>query len=149
MFGCFTNFGWVPIKQIKNEIIRVLCREMMSLKCFRWKVFQIERHDQVGSSLNGRGNHMSVIFIWQRYGAYQVLKIAYQTVPNVCIHEYSGSFEVLAFEVASLFENVSYPLLMNGVSPARPIKVCQGQTHEQVSEGGGVKHTRIIDDREV
>lgn len=75
--------GWTPIKQIKDEVIRMLRNEVVALERFSRKVLEIEGYDEAGAGVDGRGNHMPVIGIRQFDGRDQVREACHQAVPNV------------------------------------------------------------------
>ncbi len=57
----FAHSGQVLVKQIKDEIVRMLRRYLVAIQLFRWKILQIESDDQTGATPNGGSQYMTII----------------------------------------------------------------------------------------
>ena len=57
----FAYSGQVLVKQIEDEVVRMLSRYLVAIQSFRWKILQIESDDQIGATLNGGSQYMTII----------------------------------------------------------------------------------------
>ena len=76
---------------------------------------------------------MPVIGVRQCDGRAQVLKPRDEAVPHMGVHQNTGSVQILWLQVRPLPENVTNPLVMDHIRPARPVQIRQRQAHEEVA----------------
>ena len=57
----FAYSGRMLVEQIEDEVVRMLSRYLVAIQLFRWEILQIESDDQIGATLNGGSQYMTII----------------------------------------------------------------------------------------
>jgi len=120
----------MQIQKINDEIVRMLGRKLVRLERLVGKIFQVERDDQTGSGVNGRRHYMPVIRVRQVDRRDYVFEAGDDTVTYRMVHVCTRPFQTLKTEVGAIRVDVTYPLIVNHVAPARPEQIRQRQMHQ-------------------
>ena len=84
-----------------------LCREIL----------EIESDDDGGVGVNRGGENVLVILVRELHGVDQGVISLDQAIPRRGIHQSSCLFKLLSFQIASILEKISDPLIVNAIGP--------------------------------
>ena len=137
------------IQQVDDEVVGVLGHEVVGFERLRREVLEVEGHDQARARVNRGGHHMTVVRVGQLDRRDQVLKPGDQAVADMAVHQLACSVQLLGCEIGPTGQHVARPLVVDRVTPARPVQIRQRQMHQQIAQRCRVEHAGVIDDGEV
>lgn len=93
----------------RNERVGMLRGEAVGSETAGREVAQIAGHDQIGASLNGRGQNMNVVGVRQieSGGACRVFR--HNRIRKVLVHHRAGSFQHIHRESGTVLQNAPCP----------------------------------------
>ena len=109
----------MQIQKIDDEIVWVLGRKVVRLERLVWKVFQVERDDQAGSAMNGSRHDVPIVRVRQVDRRDHVLEAGDDTVAYRMVHVRTRALQSVAAEIGAIRVDITYPLIVNHVAPAR------------------------------
>ena len=110
------SFG-IDIEQISDERVGMLRGESVGSETIGREVAQVAGHDQVGVSLNGRGQNMNVASVRQieSGGACRVSRD--NGIRKVLVHQRAGSFQYRHREIGAVLQKVPGPFGVDVCAP--------------------------------
>ena len=143
-FGCGADDMRCQVELIDQEVVGMPDLDPIGLQGCSRKILQVERHDEVGPCADGRSQNMPIVRVRQCDGIDERLVTCNKAIPDMSIHQVSGSLKLFRLQVRAIFENVPHPLIMNGIGPFRAVKICHREMHEQIAEWSRIEDTRVV-----
>src|SRR5262249_37907318 len=123
-----------------QELVRMLRFDSPSIKRLGGEVLEIDRDNEIGTTLYCRGEDKAVIRVRQLEHIDELLEIGHDRVAHVRIHQIARSLELRARQIPSILENGPDPLLMHCVGPLGAVEVRNCKLHEEVAERCGIEN---------
>lgn len=110
---------------------------------FLGEVLAIEGHDHMRSATDGGREDMAIVGIGESEVFAMGLVALDQAVSYVAVHERTSASELPEGQVGPIVEQVTHPLTVDLLGPARAEEILHGELHEQVRDRGRVEHARV------
>lgn len=101
----------------RQEVVRMLGFHAIGLQDFFRKIPDIERHDEVSTSVDRGCQNVTVVRVGQRDGVDQCLVASHKAIQDMRVHQLASPLKLFRFQIRAVFENISYPLIVDGIGP--------------------------------
>ena len=140
--GSKNRFG-LRLKKTDDEVIGMLCFQLMQRQSVRGKIPQVEGYDYTGATADRRRQHMAVADVRE----FELPDKSFVTrnggFGKVLVHDRTGPLQGVDCQIGSVGEKVGDPFFMNRRAPKRLVQVLIRQPQKKVSKAGGIQDVGV------
>lgn len=133
---------------VEQEIVRTDGVQAVGFQPVLREVGEIEGDDTARLAHNRRRENVPIVWIGQIHGRDERLVPRDQRIEHGRVHRAPRSGQVVCLQVRPVLEQVSDPLLVDGVTPPRPEQLRLREVESEAAEARAIEDVRVKERRE-